>query len=102
MRSKKGSLLKLVLESYKSSCSMLAGLKDDSKDPLSSMTSALIKSSYSMNVSMFRNILMDADMSPDQAAEVEQALREVEQEHTNTEVLDSVRQIRAELCLLPS
>lgn len=97
---KKKSLLTLVLESYQSACRMMAGLKGDDKNALNSLTSGLIKTSYLMTLSMFRNVLMDAELGPGELAEVEGVLKTVTTEHTNEEVLNSVRRIRAELHVL--
>ena len=94
MSEKKG-ILELVLETYWSSCMMMAGLKGENNDPIASLVSGIIKTSQMTNLSMFRNILMDAELGPDELVKVEEVLKKVEARHTNRDVLESVRQIRS-------
>ena len=98
MASKK-SVLTLVLESYHSCCQMMASLEDNNKGyvALNALTSAFIKNSYFMQMSMFRNVLMDAEFNSNEVTEVELLLKRVEAEHTNKEVLKSVRMIRTKI-----
>lgn len=93
----KRSTLALVLESYLNACLTMASFRDERGDALKAYTSALIKNSYSIQLGMFRNILMAAELTPDEIAEVELALKRVEKEYTNEEVLESAQMIRAKI-----
>jgi len=100
----KKSLLTLVLEAYQSSCCSLARRKKPADPGITEVgiigftTSLMAEIGCETQVCWFHNILGDADFAPDQLAEVERTLREVENHYKDNEkVMDSVRHIRAEL-----
>ena len=97
-------LITLVLESYQGSCRAAEGRKKDERltgtrlaDACMTLVSSVVSFNQGNELCMFRNILMDAELTPDEVAEVDLVLKKVEAQFTDALILESVRMIRGRL-----
>ena len=96
----KKKLISLVLEAFQDPCRSLESFNEEKSQgegpmgALNIMTTALIRADYFARLATFRKILTDAELSPEELAEVEQVLGKIEETFKNKEVLESVWIIR--------
>jgi membrane-bound ClpP family serine protease len=95
-------ILALVLDAFEGSCTKVAkSSKKEKPDELSPIMNAAIGMISAMSsigdtneMIMFRTMLINAELTPDESLEMDVVLARVESQHTCQMVLDSVQLIR--------